>query len=395
MITADKLLLKIVSNHSEELEAALPSRDVRVLVSLAKNISSATFITENQGRLLVKIFADNQKKLEFVAEEVASVLTATTWTSPFRSIEVIRKMYITHSLESSVISVEFSFSASLRKLMQSLNKSLQNLVIHPNGKLYNADLTEKNIVTLIDALAEHDFEIEEYLENYYKIIKSWDEQAVKDQFKLTSIVHDNFQKQITADLGINTAIDENIIKDRSMRYQYFTEKTEKIPENLTEKIAARTTSKLWIDKRAVSLDEIFQSLTELKRFPALVVFDTVDQKKVVAEMQKFSESLLDAGIYDQIGIYFRLDNSENGKEFNQLIADRHYNVRLTTDTKIVGVQSGKIPKFLLKTDWKPMSVISIGNTLRHSKTAVYANCCDLIISYTDSEPIVDTRMAWE
>ena len=395
MITADKLLIKIVSNHSEELEAALPSRDVRVLVSLAKNITSATFITENQGRLLVKIFADNQKKLAFVSEEVASVLSATTWTSPFRSIEVIRKMYITHGVESSLISVEFSFSATLRKLMVTLGKSVTNLIANANGKLYTADLTEKNIVTLIDALAEHEFEIEEYLENYYKIIKSWDEQTVKDQFKLTSIVNDNFQKQITADLGINTAIDENIIKDRSMRYQYFTEKSEKIPENLTEKIASRKSTKLWIDKRTVSLDDIFQSLIELKRFPALVVFDSMDQKSIVAEMKKFSESLLDAGIYDQVGIYFRLDNSENGKEFNQLIADRQYNARLTTDTKVVGVQSGKIPKFLLKTDWKPMSVISIGNTLRHSKTAVYANCCDLVISYTDSEPIVDTRMAWE
>jgi menaquinone-dependent protoporphyrinogen IX oxidase len=68
---------------------------------------------------------------------------------------------------------------------------------------------------------------------------------------------------------------------------------------------------------------------------------------------------------------------------------------LTPDTKIVGVQSGKIPKFLLKNDWKPMSVISIGNTLRHNKTAVYANCCDLVISYTDKEPLYEPKIAWE
>ena len=41
-----------------------------------------------------------------------------------------------------------------------------------------------------------------------------------------------------------------------------------------------------------------------------------------------------------------------------------------------------------------MSVISIGNPLRHSKTAVYANCCDLIIAYTDNEPIIESRNEW-
>jgi hypothetical protein len=60
----------------------------------------------------------------------------------------------------------------------------------------------------------------------------------------------------------------------------------------------------------------------------------------------------------------------------------------------VGIQNGKIPKFLVKNEWKPMCVIGIGTPLRNSKTAVYSNNCDLIISYTDKEPIVETRHQW-
>jgi hypothetical protein len=99
-------------------------------------------------------------------------------------------------------------------------------------------------------------------------------------------------------------------------------------------------------------------------------------------------------IFDNVGFYFRLDNDTHGKEFNQLIAEKKYNTQLNSQTKIAGVQTGKIPKFFLKNDWKPMSVISIGNTLRNSKTAVYANCCDLIISYSDNEPIIETQNLW-
>jgi hypothetical protein len=82
-------------------------------------------------------------------------------------------------------------------------------------------------------------------------------------------------------------------------------------------------------------------------------------------------------------------------EFNKFIADKQYNAQLDQSTKIVGVQNGKIPKFFLKNDWKPMSVISIGSSLKQTKTAVYANCCDLIISYSDSQPIIETRTLWE
>ena len=236
------------------------------------------------------------------------------------------------------------------------------------------------------------FDIDEKLQEFYNTIKSWSKSEVENQFLLTNITHDNFQKHITADLGIHTAIDQNIINDRSMRYQYFTEKSEKIPENLTEKIAQRTSTKVWVDKNQTSLDEVVQSLIELKRFPLLVVFDTYGSEQSTATLRNFSEILEKNGITDNVGIYFRLPNNDVGKEFNQLVKDKQYNCQLTNTTLVAGVQSGKIPKFLLTTDWKPMAVISIDTSLRNSKTAVYASSCDLIISYTEREPIYEHRV---
>jgi len=179
-----------------------------------------------------------------------------------------------------------------------------------------------------------------------------------------------------------------------MRYQYFHKKSEKIPENLVEIIANRSTPRVWINKKETSIEEILKSLSHLKRFPILVVFDSHNIKNSVDDLKNLTESLENIGIYNNVGIYFRLSNDTTGKEFNQYIADKQLNCNLDNETKVVGVQSGKIPKFLLKTDWKPMSVISIGSPLRHSKTAAYANGCDLIISYTDTQPIVETKILW-
>ena len=396
MTTIDQLLLNLVNNNLELVKKLVPSRDHKVLSSLAKIIVSPTYITENQSRLILKILNQHREQLATIVEDLPTSLIEPTWSKLFRQPDKTKKLYVSSFPDGQpVLTVEFAFSANLRNVMQSLGKVIPSLTQAANGRLYHVDLTEQNVVTLVDALEKHEFEIDEKLKNYSEIIKSWSEDEIKNQFLITNIVHPNFQKAITADLGIETAIDQNIITDRSMRYQYFCEKSEKLPSILTYQIANRTSTKIWINKQQISLDDIFSSLIELKRFPVLVVFDVFDPKKCVEEMKKFSNCLENTKIFKDVGIYFRLENTEIGKQFNQIISEKQYNCQLTDTTKVVGVQSGKIPKFLLKSNWKPMSVISIGNQLRHSKTAVYANCSDLIISYTDNEPIIETRFVWE
>ena len=396
MITVDQILLDIVNNTNPTIEEYLLKRDAKVLRSLASIISNTAFITENQGRLLLKIIRDNQEKIPFLSEEIKQSLATPIWSKLFRQIEIVKKLYIINQADNDpCLTIEFTFSSPIRKTLQSISKKVSNLTQLSNGKIYTADLTEKNIVTLIEELEQYNFVIDEKILSHYKTIKLWESNEVQKQFLITNIVYPNFQKQITADLGIDTAIDENIIIDRSMRYQYYYENSNKTPETLTEIIAARKTSKVWIDQKKYSINQIIESLINLKRFPLLVVFDSYAPKKCLEELTNLSENLKDFGIYNNVGIYFRLDNNDNGKEFNQYIANNSYNCQLDSSTQVVGVQSGKIPKFLLKTDWKPMSVLSLGAPLRHSKTAVYANCCDLIVTYTDVEPIMETVLKWE
>lgn len=391
-MNVDKLLIKLLTENTSEL-GTLEKRDIKVLKSLAKIISMPNFITENQGRLLIKILRDNCNKFSSVQTEISTALEVPTWSKAFRVIDKTKVLFV--SAEEPQLVIEFAFSSAIRKAVNGMSKKINGFFQQANGKQYRADLTEKNVVTLVDELQPLGFDIDEKITNFYKIIKSWDEADIRSQFLLTNITHANFQKHITADLGIDTPIDINVINDRSTRYQYFVEKTEKIPENLTEKIANRTSSKVWIDKKETSLDEVISSLLKLQRLPVLVVFDGNDHKKCAEELEILGESLRNNRIYDQVGIYFRLPNTEQGTLFNKSIADNSYNYNLDNTTRVVGVQNGKIPKFFLKSDWKPMSVIAIGSSLKQTKTAVYASSCDLIISYTDTQPIIETRVLWE
>lgn len=396
MMTVDHFLINLLQDSETPIENYFSKKDCRVLRSLGSILSGPNFITENQSKLLLRILRENQLKIPNFSKDDEAILSNPTWSKIFRQITVVRKMFIsTHVDRDPTISIEFTFSGAIRKTLQENFKKISNFNQVATGKVFLADLTEQNIVTLMELLAPHNFTVDEKLVDYYKTIKSWSKSEVKNQFLLGTIDNQNFQKTITADLGLTTRIDENIIADRSNRYQYLDEKSEKNPENLTEIIAYRKTSKVWVDKNKHSLSDIIKSLVDLKRFPVLVVFDSNNTKNYFSELENLSENLEKNGIFEDVGIYFRLHNDDTGKDFNQLIAKKKFNCQLDKNTKVAGVQGGKIPKFLLKTDWEPMSVISLGNNLRNSKTAVYASRCDLVITYTDVQPIIETKILWE
>ena len=129
----------------------------------------------------------------------------------------------------------------------------------------------------------------------------------------------------------------------------------------------------------------------------MLVFEGNDNTRSIELVDMLKTALQENGIFDKIGIYFRLPSTENGKIFNQVIADNSYNYKLDNTTQIVGVQSGKIPKFFLTSNWKPMSVISLDTKMgmRHGKTSVFTNCCDLIIEYADAPALTEKTITWQ
>lgn len=396
MTTVDQLLTNLVNLTDPSVETFLPKRDAKVLRSLSSIVLSPNFITENQSRLLLRILQENKEKIPVFKDELTEAIKNPAWSRYFRKIDVVRKMEIGPGLGGELnILINFTFSSQIRKILTDLSKKVSGLIAVHNGKSYIADCTERNIVALVEGLSGLDFDIDEQIENYYKTIKSWDKNEVRNQFALTNITNTNFQNHISRDIGLSTSLDDPIINDRRLRYQYLSNFSEKMPENLTETISLRKTSKVWVNKNETSMDEIFTSLVSLRRLPVLVVFNSTDSNECLENLQKFDEILEKNGIFENVGIYFRLDNAGAGKDFNKIISTKGYNCQLDQNTKVVGIAGGKIPKFLLKMGWKPMSVLSLGKLTQNTKTSVYANTCDLIINWSETEPLLDMRVQWE
>ena len=394
-MTIDNLLLKIVNFSSKPIEEILPARDCKVLKNLSAAINSRVYVTENQGQLIIKILRENSEKMPDFKDEILEEISNPTWSRDFRHIEQLKKLFLKKNEEHELeIFIEITYNQEIRKILQNLAKNVPGLVYSGRDGRWCAPLSEHNIIQLCETLMPLEFDIDDTIITHYNTIKSWSKTEVENQFLITNITHPNFQKAITSDLGIDTDIDRNIINDRSIRYKYTTENSRNFGENLTENIANRSSTKIWVDKNQHTLEEVFTSLITLRRMPVLVVFDNQANNKYLENLENLLKSIKNVGINNNVGIYFRLPNDEAGKKFNTIIADNQYNKKLDEDLIVAAVSSGKIPKFFLKNAWQPMSVIALDTKmgLRHGKTSVYTNCCDLIIEYADEPSLLDKKL---
>jgi hypothetical protein len=395
MTTIDNLLTKISNYGFDHYTNVIKAKDLKVLKSLSTSVCLPSFITENQSKLLLKVLSEHAVHFLSVDQDVDKILSEKLWSKSFRQVEQIRKIYISNPIERyPQILVEFTHHDGIRKALHRVATSPGGHIGRINNSSTQYDLTEYNIVTLLDALKPYKFNIDEKLKNYYEIIKKYEISEVRQAYTFESLVPDNLKKQLEIECGPTDSMLDTIKEDRKLRYQFFVKNSPKIQENVTSQIIHRQRPRVWIDSNSYSLTEIISALKTLDRFPVLVVFDSHLPDGPIQNLQNFSKSLEENNILNNIGIYFRLDNSELGKQFNTFIGDKKYNSMLNENTQVAGVLAGKLPKFFLKNNgWAPKSVIALGTNLRHSKTAIYSNRCDLIISYSEKESIIETTTA--
>ena len=393
MTTIDNLLTKISDNGLEKFSNFINKKDLKVLKSLSTSVCLPSFITENQGKLLHKILYEYRLQLRDVESDIIEILENNLWSRPFRIIENIRKIFLTKNVdEESVIAVEFTHNTRIRDVLHHISTGEFGQIAKISNNRWHYALTEKNVVRLIESLKSYRFEVDQKITNFYEIIKKYEISDIKANYTFEEILPTNLKITLEKECGPLDLINETMRQDRSIRYQYFVKNPPKKYGNLSDLIVHRSSTKIWINSSLHDLTELVATLKSIDRLPILVVFDSNNSNDYVKNLQNFSDSMEKNGITDNIGIYFRLENTDTGKEFNNLIKDKQYNSPLTADTQVACVQTGKLPKFFLKDcDWAAKSVIVLGTSLRHSKTAIYSNRCDLIISHAEKESIIEAK----
>jgi hypothetical protein len=384
MITVDTLLIELFRQGIETLNSEIQPRDKKVLISLARQINSGHFLTENQSKLLVKILKENSTHIFHPTSENLAVIETPTWSQPFRVLEQVRKIFLTKENEGRIL-VEFTYNKRLRQHITDLNKIIDGQMLSLNTKQYSLPLTEKNIYQIVKMFQSQGFVIDQAIMRFYEEISEIYEKSTT-QFNVFNLTNEKLSASIKQDV-VNISEDNLILlNDRRMKFQYSI--FPKNPEiSLKNSLANRPSTRVWIDSTTTSLDDLIAALKDLNRLPVLCIFNGHDSKECLQNLKNLSISLKNTST-DSVGIYFRFDSvSESNKEFNLKISQLDYNIKLDSTTQIAGIANNKLPKFMLKNGWYPMSVITFSNNFKSNKTSVYCDAVDLIVYYTDKRPL--------
>lgn len=384
MNTLDELLNQLVYNAQPPFNDALLTKGAfKILCNIASRLNTDTYITESQATLAHKIFVDNRNVILQRFPEAIELLLHPKWKYTFRVISQLRNIFI----EDNKIIVEFNFNQNIKIAISELyiNSKIKFNQDSTNYNRYDTQLSEFAVVKTLEKLSMYQFAMTDEIKSYYHTIKSWDPIAGPNTYNLANISDENLLSTLMNDVGEDPS--NLIIKDRSLRYQYKTD-IELSNTSLSEIVASRSAPTMWVDSSKYSMRELISSLQELKRLPILFTFDTTHSTNTLRNLSMVSEALADTGITDNIGVYFRMKNTDDGMKINQLISNHKYNAECNANTIIAAIDSRKLPKFFLDTTWKPKTVVAVNHVLKAGKTAVYANCSDLIINYYVDEPII-------
>ena len=391
MLTIDNILLKIEEHSIDKLNSSVPVKDRRILKNLVRMIQMPSFITESQGRLLIKILQENMEALDFIGSELIPSLKNPSWTKSFKTVDVIRQLSISkNSSGSSFIDIDCSFNKEIKKSLVTLIRNIEGATFTIiSGKRTSILLTEKNLYNTVKELDKHDFDKSEQVIKLYNEISSLDMLGTKDSFSIHKTSNIKLKNRLIKNIGAIDSTNMLLLEDRKIEFQYNV--TGNLDDStLANKIAKRTNNKIFINSSEYTLLDVAQAIRQLRKMPALCIFDEYDAGASIKNL-KTVKTVVDAvDPTINVGVYFRFNNAGDGEQFNKLISEYNFNKQLDSNNRVSVIANGKIPKFFLKSDWYPKTVISFSNQFRNNKTSVYCNSCDLIVYYTSSKPMIGT-----
>ena len=391
MLTIDNILLKIEEYSIDKLNSSVPVKDRRILKNLVRMIQMPSFITESQGRLLIKILQENMEALDFIGSELIPSLKNPSWTKSFKTVDVVRQLSISkNSSGNSFIDIECSFNKEIKKSLVTLIRNIEGATFTIiSGKRTSILLTEKNLYNTVKELDKHNFDKSEQVIKLYNDISSLDVLGTKDSFSIHNTSNIKLKNRLIKNIGSIDSTNMLLLEDRKIEFQYNV--TGNLDDStLANKIAKRTNNKIFINSSEYTLLDVAQAIRQLRKMPALCIFDEYDAGASIKNL-KTVKTVVDAvDPTINVGVYFRFNNAGDGEQFNKLISEYNFNKQLDSNNRVSVIANGKIPKFFLKSDWYPKTVLSFSNQFRNNKTSVYCNSCDLIVYYTSSKPMIGT-----
>ena len=388
-------ILHLVVNSVPEI---LPA-DTLILRSISQQVKKGSALTDRQYQL-VKL------KMETYREQISNMITVdldqclAKSRLPLREINRSKTIsFIMHcelvgpgvpyeSRKDSWkwIKIQFPFNKKQINEVERIAGAHRDKYFHRRGTCTHYFRYSENILfKIVDVFKNKHFQIDDDILEFYNKVSVIKENA---PLYLTNFSNGEFYnltpptlELIETELGSVDKIDTVKLFDRRRRYGIRSVDCQ-LPDSLTGVIAARSGTEICVNPGEYNLDAIVESIQELDRFPILLLIDTPDQ---LSQVETIHKAFFEVVPNEKQSVLFREPNTIK-YNLNNYIHDNNLNNWVDADTKIVYISKSKLPKLLLKTDWRPMTVLSLSSNRSVRTVDTYVrDVCDCVI-YHDSEP---------
>jgi hypothetical protein len=377
-------ILSLVVSFSD---AVLPM-DKGILSSIDRQLKRGVALTDRQHELV-------KTKLLFYKDFLISVGVTDlqekldTLKFPLRTVDRSKSIVFNDNL----VEIKFPFN---KKIIVTLNEVVQKCKRFYNHEIgsnvHKFKINELTVKEIVTAFKDKNFYIDTAVSELYKKINEieMDRQSILPGIYNNKLM--NFKKSALdlMDLELGPLTSENLIKfyDRRRRYGIADIEGTVYKNTLVETIAYRDAAELAVTPEMHSLDSVVDAVIQLERFPILVL---VDPENTLEDVAKVYNAFRDVVPNQSQTVLFRVDTSTS-YNLNNFVHDNKINNWLDTSTKIVYINKNKLPKLLLRSDWRPMATLALSSYRANSHVTTYIkDVCDLIIYHDKSMSIIGNK----
>ena len=390
-------LLELISSLQQGPKIQIHSSDVNFLYSIGRQVFKGTPLTDRQYHAVKEKLFQYKDQLQDCNFELA----IDNLRMPLRQIDRSKyikivdhtdvagnKVYESFKNDWKWIKIRFPFSKKLIILLDKISKQYYE---HEKGShIHYFRFNEQNTFDIVESFKNKEFEIDNELINQYNEILEMKNNK-KDyvpgiyNFKLKNL-NQNAIDYIISSVGEPNIDNLALFKDRkdTLGLEYFDD--DNLNESifklspLSQKIVNRTSSNVLVTPESYTFNTVAESLLELNRFPLLVL---LNESSALDELHLINKSFNGFINSTESSVLFRLDN-ENNANFNNYVKDNNLNSPLDKSTKVVYINSNKVPKPLIKSDWEPEAMLLMSSFRLRQHSTILAENVDLVIHYDNN-----------
>jgi len=380
----------------------LLDRDKQIINDIGKKVFKGTALTDRQHEAVKKILITRYKS-QFKMRGIDLENSVNNLRQPLRHLdrsEYIRleegsgyvEPYWSGYVPNKVIVTRFPFNMTYTKILSEV----RHLLSGNNSRYYSQRLKDKYILPytekithkLIGKFKNKIKDIDPVLIDVYneceKLCKNSSEYVpgiYNYKLKHSTDTVNQFYKEYFGEPAKENLCLYYDRKDK-MGLKHFDKKdledAKKDFSSLSQQILDRQYSRINLDLKKWTLQQIIDTIVELRRIPLLVVLPGGKEEDTLNQLHETHKMFKNIVTNKEISVLARCKNSTSfGKEFNEYIKEKQLNNSLAETTKIVYITNKKIPKPLLTSGWEPEAVLICDNTRSYSKVDRYVGTVDL------------------